>query len=142
MNLNGTTLAMLQKACISNRNFSFLSWWTFVVIVATVLISSNQHLTITVKRRFGRGCLVADRCDGRCSFSGGYVHRPIRFPVALRMRSIVLALPAIFDRPRSAKAGIPNCFCWRFRLMFICLAVSYFHTGKPRTIIGAKRFHF
>jgi len=21
--------------------------------------------------------------------------------------------------------------------MFICLAVSYFHTGKPRTIIGA-----
>ena len=23
-----------------------------------------------------------------------------------------------------------------------CLAVSYFHMGRPHTIIGAKRFHF
>ena len=23
-----------------------------------------------------------------------------------------------------------------------CLAVSYFHMGKPHTIIGAERFHY
>ena len=50
----------------------------------------------------------------------------------------------ILAKTRQAKAGIPQniLFCWRFRPMFICLAVSYFHTGRPRTIIGAKRFHF
>ena len=27
-------------------------------------------------------------------------------------------------------------------LQIKCLAVSYFHMGKPHTIIGAERFHY
>ena len=64
--------------------------------------------------------------------------RTLRAPFA-REKSLRAIFSLRSSRTRNYKQK-PSHKGWVF--VYKCLAVSYFHMGKPHTIIGAKCFHF